>query len=124
MLLHPTESWLRGTSDIQNETGCQSFIEVNGNGRVGLKQQLVLGHSEPKGRVMLHASLGLPKSKTQSAESQELCAKCAMLEVFFKDLKFWVHWAQTPASEGHRVDGGGSTASPFRWRPAEVDQDY
>lgn len=41
--------------------------------------------------MKLSASLGLPKSKTEGAESQELHAKCAVLEVFFEEWEFWIH---------------------------------
>lgn len=62
------------------------------------------------------ANCGLPKSKTQRAESQELHNKCAMLSLLQGVDILDTQELETPASEGHRADGGGSTALHFRWR--------
>lgn len=95
MLLHPTqESWLRRTSDIKNETGCQSFIEFSDNEKLHLKQQLVLGHSASKGRRQAVCKPWSPQKQARRAESQELHAKCAILEVFYKELQLWIHGNQ------------------------------
>lgn len=42
--------------------------------------------------VRLSARLGLPKSKTRRAGTQELHVKCAILEVSYKELQFWIYW--------------------------------
>lgn len=104
------------------ETGSQSLIGINGNGRLGLKQQLVLGHSGSTGRGQAVCQPWSPQ-KQDTKSRKTACQVCHV-----RGLLQGVEAQDTPEletpAEGHRADGAGSTALCFRWRPAVLDQDY
>lgn len=125
MLLHPMETWLRGTSDIKNETGCQSFIEVNGNERLGLKQQLVLGHSASKARGQAVCKPWSPQKQDMKSRKPRTACQVCHIRAFLQQVAVLdTLEPKTSVSEGHRAEGGASAALRFRRRPAELDQDY